>query len=216
MTFRPATRGYAVKTIYLTLQCEGVHSGRPAVFLRFSGCNLWSGREADRPNAICQFCDTDFWKTDGENGGVYNSPEELATAAKRLWPGGGAPFIVCTGGEPMLQLDEPLISQLQHAGFEIAVETNGTKRVPESVDWICVSPKAGAPLLQESGDELKLVYPQPGAAPERFAQLAFDYFFLQPMDSPEYMKNRKAAVQYCLDHPQWRLSLQNHKLLGID
>ena len=209
---------YAVKEIYYTLQGEGAHTGRAAVFCRFAGCNLWSGREADRASAICQFCDTDFADTDGPGGGKFASPEELAAAVEEKWPSSDAPgkrFVVCTGGEPLLQLDPPLIDALHAHGFEIAVETNGTIAAPWGLDWICVSPKASAALKQRTGDELKLVYPQPGADPAAFESLQFRHFFLQPMDGPLRDANTQAALQYCLDHPRWRLSLQTHKLLGI-
>lgn len=207
---------YAVKEIFFTLQGEGAQSGRPAVFCRFSGCNLWTGREEDRHKAICQFCDTDFWGTDGLNGGKYPTPEALSDKIAALWPAPeGKPYVVCTGGEPLLQLDAPLIRALHERGFEIAVETNGTIAPPEGIDWICVSPKAGAELILQSGDELKLVYPQPGAEPEKYAGLDFDYFFLQPMDGPFRELNTKLTLEYCMQHPQWRLSLQTHKMLGI-
>ncbi|MGO9777806.1 MAG: 7-carboxy-7-deazaguanine synthase [Terracidiphilus sp.] len=209
---------YTVKEIYYTLQGEGAHTGRAAVFCRFAGCNLWSGREADRATAICQFCDTDFANTNGPGGGKFASPEELSAAVEEKWPGGDVPgtrFVVCTGGEPLLQLDPPLIDALHAYGFEIAVETNGTVAAPPGLDWICVSPKAGATLTQRTGDELKLVYPQSGAEPAAFESLAFRHFFLQPMDGPLRDANTQAALEYCLDHPRWRLSLQTHKLLNI-
>jgi 7-carboxy-7-deazaguanine synthase (Cx14CxxC type) len=208
---------YQVKEIYYTLQGEGARAGRAAVFLRFAGCNLWSGREVDRAAAICTFCDTDFVGTGGPGGGKFSSPEALAKAVAAKWPEGrtGKPYVVCTGGEPLLQLDAPLIRALHHEGFEIGIETNGTLPAPAGIDWICVSPKAGADLALVSGDELKLVYPQEGAAPERYAGLAFAHFFLQPMDGPNRAQNTAAAAQYCLAHPQWRLSLQTHKLIGI-
>jgi 7-carboxy-7-deazaguanine synthase len=206
---------YKIKEIYYTLQGEGAQTGRPAVFCRFTGCNLWSGREEDRYKAICQFCDTDFWGTDGKNGGRY-SATELAEKIASLWPGGGQPYVVCTGGEPLLQLDEPLIEALHARGFEVAVETNGTQPAPAGLDWICVSPKAGAEIVLKEGHELKLVYPQRGAEPERFQDLAFKHFFLQPMDSPQQAANIQATVAYCLAHPQWRMSLQTHKVLNID
>ncbi len=208
---------YKVKEVFYTLQGEGAHSGRPAVFCRFSGCNLWSGREEDRHKAICQFCDTDFWGIDGENGGRYEA-EALADKVASLWQAGlhaGRPYVVCTGGEPLLQLDEPLIEAFHARGFEVAIETNGTIEVPWGIDWICVSPKANTELVVTSGDELKLVFPQPGAEPERFAHLDFTHFFLQPMDSPQQTENTQLTLQYCLAHPQWRLSLQTHKLLNI-
>ncbi len=207
---------YAVKEIFYTLQGEGANVGRPAVFCRFAGCNLWSGREADRAEAQCRFCDTDFVGTDGPGGGRFADAEALAEAVARAWPGEMPHrFVVCTGGEPLLQLDAPLIAALHARGFEIAVETNGTCAAPDGLDWICVSPKAGAGLALTSGDELKLVFPQPGAEPERFEHLAFDHFFLQPMDGPERERNTEAAVRFCLAHPRWRLSLQTHKLIGI-
>lgn len=208
---------YAVKEIFYTLQGEGAQAGRAAVFCRFAGCNLWSGREADRATAVCQFCDTDFQGTDGVNGGKFAAPAELAAAVDAEWPAvpGGRRLVVCTGGEPLLQLDPPLIEALHARGFEIAVETNGTVAAPAGLDWICVSPKAGTELAQTSGNELKLVYPQPEALPERFAGLDFRHFFLQPMDGPSRAANTQLALRYCLDHPQWRVSLQTHKLLGI-
>jgi 7-carboxy-7-deazaguanine synthase len=210
---------YTVKEIFYTLQGEGAQSGRAAVFCRFSGCNLWSGREEDRSRAVCQFCDTDFVGT-GPDGGRFRSANELADAIDRCW-GGGQPaakrakYVVCTGGEPLLQLDERLIAALHERGFEVAVETNGTRPAPASLDWICVSPKAGAPFIQTSGSELKLVYPQENAPPENFAGLAFDHFFLQPMDGPSVARNTDLAIDYCLKHPQWRLSIQTHKLVGV-
>jgi 7-carboxy-7-deazaguanine synthase (Cx14CxxC type) len=207
---------YAVKEIFYTLQGEGAQTGRPAVFCRFAGCNLWTGREADRASAICRFCDTDFVGLDGDGGGRFASAAALADAVAATWTGGGGrPLVVCTGGEPLLQLDAPLVDALHAAGFEIAVETNGTQEPPAGLDWICVSPKAGAPLHLQRGNELKLVYPQDGAEPERFEQLDFDHFFLQPMDGPLAAENTSAALAYCLAHPRWRLSLQTHKLLGI-
>lgn len=210
---------YTVKEIYYTLQGEGANTGRPAVFLRFAGCNLWSGREADRATAVCGFCDTDFVGTDGPGGGRFATPADLARAVAAAWPSEGAargrPFVVCTGGEPLLQLDEPLIAAMHGNGFEVAIETNGTRTVPPEIDWVCVSPKAGAELVVRSGDELKLVFPQEGAEPERYAGLDFSHFSLQPMDGPERTPNTALAVRYCLAHPQWRLSLQTHKVLGI-
>jgi 7-carboxy-7-deazaguanine synthase len=227
---------YTVKEIFYTLQGEGAQSGRAAVFCRFSGCNLWSGREEDRSRAVCQFCDTDFVGT-GPDGGRFKSAGELADAIDRCWEGdgratgdqrvsevggfpgssAGAPrkYVVCTGGEPLLQVDEKLIAELHTRGFEVAVETNGTKPAPKSLDWICVSPKAGAPLVQKSGSELKLVYPQEKALPEEFERLDFRHFFLQPMDGPDIAANTEAAIEYCLRHPRWRLSLQTHKLVGL-
>lgn len=206
---------YAVKEIFYTLQGEGARAGRPAVFVRFAGCNLWSGRESDRASAVCQFCDTEFVGVDGDGGGKFESAEQLGRAASQLWPGGGAPYVVCTGGEPLLQLDEALIDALHAERFEIAVETNGTMAAPAGVDWICVSPKAGADLVQRSGDELKLVFPQEGAPPESYEQLAFRHFLLQPMDNANRVSNTEAAVAHCMRHPLWRLSLQTHKLLGL-
>lgn len=208
---------YAVKEIYYTLQGEGAQAGRAAVFCRFAGCNLWSGREADRAEAGCRFCDTDFVGTDGPGGGKFATAESLAGAVEAAWrgTGSGQPLVVCTGGEPLLQLDQAAIAAFHRRGLSVAVETNGTQPVPPGLDWVCVSPKAGAPLVVGEGDELKLVYPQPGAAPERFAGLPFRHFFLQPMDGPDAARHTAAAVAYCLAHPQWRLSLQTHKLVGI-
>jgi 7-carboxy-7-deazaguanine synthase (Cx14CxxC type) len=209
---------YAVKEIYYTLQGEGAQAGRAAVFCRFAGCNLWSGREADRTEAICRFCDTDFVGVDGVGGGRFETAEELATAIEQKWPAdlvSGKRFVVCTGGEPLLQLDAKLIDALHGRGFEIAVETNGTIASPEGLDWLCVSPKAGAGLVQRSGDELKLVFPQLGVNPAEFEALAFRHFFLQPMDGPSREAFTGLALRYCLEHPQWRLSLQTHKILGI-
>lgn len=210
-------RTYAVHELFYTLQGEGAQSGRPAVFCRFAGCNLWTGREEDREKAICQFCDTDFVGTDGDGGGKFASADSLADAVAAAWPDpvAGEPYVVCTGGEPLLQVDESLVQALKDRGFTVAVETNGTQQPPPGLDWICVSPKAGAPLVLDRGDELKLVYPQSGAEPERFAMLDFRHFFLQPMDGPDVDANTRAALEYCLAHPQWRLSLQTHKLLGI-
>ena len=207
---------YAVKDIYATLQGEGAQAGRRAVFLRFAGCNLWTGREQDRAGAVCRFCDTDFVGLDGPGGGRFANAESLAEAAEREWGAGAAHrLVVCTGGEPLLQLEEPLIEALHARGFEVAVETNGTVPAPPGLDWICVSPKAAEPLKQRSGNELKLVYPQPENSPDEFEQLAFDHFFLQPMDGPALSENTAAATRYCLAHPKWRLSLQTHKLIGI-
>ncbi|MGA2252495.1 7-carboxy-7-deazaguanine synthase [Terracidiphilus sp.] len=209
---------YAVKEIFYTLQGEGAQAGRAAVFCRFSGCNLWSGRESDRSSAVCQFCDTDFFGIDGTGGGKFDSADVLADAIAREWSAkdaGGKPFVVCTGGEPLLQLDEPLIAALHDCGFEIAVETNGTIAAPAGLDWICVSPKAGAELVQTSGHEIKLVYPQAAAQPEAFEGLAFRHFFLQPLDGPVRDANVAAAIRYCMEHPRWRLSLQTHKMVGI-
>lgn len=208
---------YSVKELYYTLQGEGAQTGRAAVFLRFSGCNLWTGREEDRATATCAFCDTDFVGVDGEGGGKFRSADALAAAVEAAWPRDkrARPFVVCTGGEPLLQADDALIDALHRRGFEIGVETNGTVAAPAGLDWICVSPKAGAPLVQRAGDELKLVYPQAGAEPEAFEDLAFDHFFLQPMDGPSLSRHRAAAIEYCKAHPRWRLSLQTHKLIGI-
>ncbi len=207
---------YAVKEIFLTLQGEGAHAGRAAVFCRFSGCNLWSGREQDRASASCQFCDTDFVGTDGTLGGRYDSAEALAEAIAAQWAeAAGNRYTVLTGGEPLLQVDVPLVQALHARGFEIGVETNGTIDPPEGMDWICVSPKAGAELVVQRGNELKLVYPQADAAPEAFVDLAFERFSLQPMDGPDVVENTARAIEYCLRHPQWRLSLQTHKTLGI-
>lgn len=207
---------YAVKEIFLTLQGEGAHAGRAAVFCRFSGCNLWSGREQDRASASCQFCDTDFVGTDGTLGGRYDSAEALAEAIAAQWAeAAGNRYTVLTGGEPLLQVDAPLVQALHARGFEIGVETNGTIDPPEGMDWICVSPKAGAELVVQRGNELKLVYPQADAAPEAFVDLAFERFSLQPMDGPDVVENTARAIEYCLRHPQWRLSLQTHKTLGI-
>ena len=208
---------YAVKEIFYTLQGEGANTGRAAVFCRFAGCNLWNGREHDRSSAVCPFCDTDFVGTSGPGGGSFATADALASAVANAWPaqGSGERVVVCTGGEPLLQLDEPLVSALHGEGFEIAVETNGTVPPPAGIDWLCVSPKAGATLVVRSGDEIKLVYPQDGAEPPLFEELAFNHFFLQPMDGPDRQANIDAALQYCLRHPRWRLSLQTHKLLGI-
>jgi 7-carboxy-7-deazaguanine synthase (Cx14CxxC type) len=210
---------YTVKEIYYTLQGEGAQTGRAAVFCRFSGCNLWSGREEDRASAICQFCDTDFVGTDGPGGGKFSSAQELALAVASTWTAScssrSRPYVVCTGGEPLLQFDEDLVAAFHAKGFEVAIETNGTRLPPPGIDWVCVSPKAGAELVLRSGDELKLVYPQAGAEPENFQHLDFQRFFLQPMDGPERDANINLAIKYCLLHPQWRLSLQTHKLLGL-
>ena len=208
---------YSVKEIFYTLQGEGANAGTPAVFLRFAGCNLWSGREKDRATAVCRFCDTEFVGVDGPGGGKFRMPAALANAVVKLWPKRATAkrFVVCTGGEPLLQLDKPLIAALHAKGFRIAVETNGTLQPPPGIDWICVSPKARAPLTLERGDELKLVFPQPGAEPERFDKLRFDNFFLQPMDGPRRAHNTRLAVAYCKAQPRWRLSLQTHKLIGI-
>ena len=209
---------YAIKEIFYTLQGEGANAGRPAVFCRFAGCNLWTGRERDRGTAVCTFCDTDFVGTDGTLGGKYRRAAELAEAVAGEWPrvnGRSRPLVVCTGGEPLLQLDAELVAAFHGAQLEIALETNGTLEPPEGIDWICVSPKAGAETVLRRGDELKLVYPQPLAHPERFVSADFQHFFLQPMDGPDLEANTAAAVAYCLAHPQWRLSLQTHKITGI-
>lgn len=210
---------YTVKEIFYTLQGEGAQTGCAAVFLRFTGCNLWSGQERHRSQAVCQFCDTDFTGTDGPNGGRFATPEALAAAVAACWPTTvrAHRLVVCTGGEPLLQLDPPLIAALQSHGFRVAVETNGTVAAPPGLDWICVSPKADAPLVQQSGHELKLVFPQSQAeaAPARFEAMRFEHFFLQPMDGPEQGRNIEHAIAYCLAHPQWRLSLQTHKITGI-
>lgn len=210
---------YFVKEIYYTLQGEGANAGRPAVFCRFTGCNLWSGRREDRPRAICSFCDTDFVGTDGPGGGVFLDCEELASAINSRWPIGSSgiahKLVVCTGGEPLLQLDSVLVHALHRVGFVIAVETNGTRVPPEGIDWLCVSPKERAELIVRTGQELKLVYPQPGVKPEDFLHLDFRHFFLQPMDGPEVKANTQSAIKYCLANPEWRLSLQLHKIVGI-
>lgn len=220
---------YRVKEIFYTLQGEGARTGRPSVFCRFSGCNLWSGREAQRQDATCKFCDTDFVGVDGPGGGRFRSPADLADAVRALWPvsesitsgldkpgaARAVPYVVCTGGEPLLQLDEPLIDALHVRGFEVAVETNGTRPVPAGVDWVCVSPKAGAKRIVDSGNEMKVVYPQDGLDLDSLALADFEFRFLQPMDGPERERNTAAALGYCLEHPWWRLSLQTHKILGI-
>ncbi|MGA9071474.1 MAG: 7-carboxy-7-deazaguanine synthase [Terracidiphilus sp.] len=210
--------GYAVKEIFYTLQGEGAQTGRAAVFCRFAGCNLWSGREIDRATAVCRFCDTDFVDVNGLGGGRFDSADTLASAIELAWPQDsalGRRFVVCTGGEPLLQLDATLIHALHVRSFEIAVESNGTIPAPDGVNWLCVSPKAGAELKQRSGDELKLVYPQTGVDPADFEMLSFRHFFLQPMDGPDRAANTERALRYCLAHPQWRISLQTHKLLNI-
>jgi 7-carboxy-7-deazaguanine synthase (Cx14CxxC type) len=212
---------YSVKEIYLTLQGEGAHAGRAAVFLRFSGCNLWSGREQHRDAAICKFCDTEFVGTDGPGGGKFATARELASAVSRVWGDNAVvdrKYVVCTGGEPLLQLDAAAIDAFHDAGFEVGVETNGTVAAPEGIDWLCVSPKADAAVVQQSGSELKLVYPQSEdeAQPDQFADMSFEYFFLQPCDDENLDANTRAVVDYCLRYPQWRLSLQTHKFLGID
>lgn len=215
---------YHVKELFYTLQGEGLRAGRAAVFMRFAGCNLWSGLERDREHAQCHFCDTDFIGTDGVGGGKFETAQELAQAAQAIWDQAtrsagtqewGRPYVVCTGGEPLLQLDRSLIDALHAVDFEIAVETNGTVVAPAGIDWICVSPKGSAPVLQNKGQELKLVFPQANAMPEQFTQLEFEHFLLQPMDGPLRAENTRHAIQYCLTHPKWKLSLQTHKLLGI-
>jgi 7-carboxy-7-deazaguanine synthase len=210
---------YFVKEVYYTLQGEGANAGRAAVFCRFAGCNLWSGREEDRAAAVCNFCDTDFVGTDGPGGGSFGNAESLASAIQAQWPdtpqGSAKKLVVCTGGEPLLQMDSGLVASLHRRGFEVAIETNGTCGPPQEIDWICVSPKAGADLLLTTGDELKFIYPQPGLKPENFIGLDFKHFFLQPMDGPHLKSNTESAVRYCLADPRWRLSLQLHKVLGI-
>lgn len=211
---------YAVKELFYTLQGEGAQTGRAAVFCRFAGCNLWTGHEKDRAEATCDFCDTDFVGTDGPGGGKFAAPSDLARAARAAWTGPWPgkplrPLLVCTGGEPLLQLDGPLLDAFHVEGFEVAVETNGTRPAPPGIDWVTVSPKADAPLVLATGHELKLVYPQPLAPPERFEGLAFRHFFLQPMDGPRRAENTRAAAAYCLAHPRWRLSLQTHKIVGL-
>lgn len=211
------SKTYKIKEIYYTLQGEGFHSGRPAVFCRFTGCNLWSGREEDRHHAICQFCDTDFWGTDGVHGGKY-SAEALMRLIKELWPEEFLHypiFLVCTGGEPMLQIDQQLIDTFHDGGIEIAIETNGTIAVPKSIDWICMSPKASTEIIQQTGDEIKIVQPQPGINPKDFENMAFNHFFIQPLDDEAQEDNIQEAIRFCLDHPKWKLSLQIHKVLNI-
>lgn len=221
LKIRSSTRGpsvtYKVKEIFYTLQGEGTHAGRPAVFCRFSSCNLWTGREADRERAICKFCDTDFVGTDGEGGGKFVDGDALADAVAARWPtdAGGQPMVVCTGGEPLLQLDEEAVSALKARGFYVAVETNGTIQPPQGIDWLCVSPKVGAELVIEGGQELKFVFPQGDINPEMFEALAFDCYRVQPMDGPDVIANTELAVKFCMDHPRWQLSLQTHKFLGI-
>jgi 7-carboxy-7-deazaguanine synthase (Cx14CxxC type) len=212
---------YSVKEIYYTLQGEGAHTGRPAVFLRFAGCNLWSGRDEHRAEAICRFCDTEFVGTDGPGGGKFETAGELVAAVADTWAGESSDsgrYVVCTGGEPLLQLDDALIDELRSAGFEIGVESNGTLAAPDGIDWPCISPKGAAPVVQSSGNELKLVYPQreAEAQPANFVDMKFDEFYLQPLDGPDIEANTRQAIDYCLAHPQWKLSVQTHKLLGID
>jgi 7-carboxy-7-deazaguanine synthase (Cx14CxxC type) len=209
---------YAVKEIFYTLQGEGAQSGRAAVFCRFAGCNLWSGRKSDRASAVCRFCDTEFVGVDGPGGGKFETAEDLAEAIRGMWPLAGLDgtrFVVCTGGEPLLQLDRMLIDALHERDFEIAVETNGTVKAPAGIDWLCVSPKGGARLVQKTGDELKLVFPQANVQPREFESLAFRHFFLQPMDGPDRIANTASTVRYCMEHPKWRLSVQTHKVVGI-
>lgn len=208
---------YSVKEIFYTLQGEGAQAGRPAVFCRFAGCNLWSGREEDRAHAVCRFCDTDFVGTDGERGGKFRNAEQLAETIAGCWPEGENEhrYVVFTGGEPLLQLDDALIEAVHARSFTIAIETNGTLQAPPGIDWICVSPKAGAPLLQRSGNELKVVIPQSGQQPMQFEALAFDHFYVQPMDGPLQAQNTRFAIDFCKQHPRWKLSLQTHKLLNI-
>lgn len=210
---------YSVKEIYYTLQGEGANTGRAAVFCRFSGCNLWSGREEDRAAAACDFCDTDFVGTNGPGGGRFESARSLVESVRAAWTGSSSevtrPLVVCTGGEPLLQLDETLVRALHDVGFEIAIETNGTRIPPPGVDWICVSPKAGSECVLRAGNELKLIYPQPGAEPEKFRDYDFGHFYLQPMDGPRKDINTRLAIEYCLRHPRWKLSLQTHKTIGI-
>jgi 7-carboxy-7-deazaguanine synthase (Cx14CxxC type) len=211
------TGGYAVREIFYSLQGEGAQAGRAAVFCRFTGCNLWSGREADRAHALCRFCDTEFTGTGGVGGGRFSDAQALAAAIAEHWPwrAAGEPYVVCTGGEPLLQMDAPLIDALHGRGFAVAVETNGTQPAPAGIDWTCVSPKAGVPLLLDRGDEIKLVFPQPGAEPERYEHLDFRHFFLQPMDGDDREENTRLTVACCLARPRWRLSLQTHKLVGL-
>ena len=208
---------YYVKSIFYSLQGEGFHTGRPAVFVRFSGCNLWSGHEKDGSTATCKFCDTDFLGTDGPGGGHFSNAEDIANQVKGLWPNTSSvnPFVICTGGEPLLQLDQRLVDVFIKMGFEVAIETNGTLLPPDGIDWICVSPKAGAELALTKGDELKLVFPQAGMDPQDYLHLEFESFYLQPMAGPELKENTKAALDYCLSHPEWTLSLQTHKILNI-
>ena len=208
---------YTVKEMFYTLKGEGGQAGRPAVFCRFAGCNLWTGLEKDRAKAVCKFCDTDFVGTDGPGGGKFKTAEELVHAVSGLWTGdaGGKPLVVCTGGEPLLQLNKALVLAFHDAGFEIAVESNGTVKPPEGIDWLCISPKLGSKLIVKTGQELKLVYPQDGGDPKQYESMAFDNFFLQPMDSPTQAENIAAAVDYCKAHPKWRLSLQTHKFIDI-
>ena len=210
---------YAVKEIFYSLQGEGAHAGRPAIFCRFTGCNLWSGQEKHRADAVCQFCDTDFVGTDGDGGGSFKNAVALAKAVVSYWPESITdiihPYVICTGGEPLLQLDKDLIEAFHNEGVEVAIETNGTIPVPEGIDWVCVSPKSGSTVVVEEGDEIKLVYPQEGHQPSDFAHLNFEHFFLQPMFDEDENEHVKATIEYCLTHPRWSLSLQSHKLLGL-
>jgi 7-carboxy-7-deazaguanine synthase (Cx14CxxC type) len=210
---------YAVKEIFYSLQGEGAHAGRPAIFCRFTGCNLWSGHEKHRADAVCQFCDTDFVGTDGDGGGSFKNAEDLAKAVVSYWPDSITdvihPYVICTGGEPLLQLDKDLIEAFHNEGAEVAIETNGTLPVPEGVDWVCVSPKSGSTVVVEEGDEIKLVYPQEGHQPSDFVHLNFEHFFLQPMFDEDENEHVKETIEYCLTHPRWSLSLQSHKLLGL-
>jgi 7-carboxy-7-deazaguanine synthase (Cx14CxxC type) len=219
LSFQELNLSYLVKEIFYSIQGEGYYAGRPAVFCRFAGCNLWSGKEEDREDALCKYCDTDFVGFDGPEGGKYQSVPQLAKKIRQSWPQrdvkSAKPFVVCTGGEPLLQLDAELINSLHEEGFEIAVETNGTIMLPPGIDWVCVSPKGGVELLQLCGHELKLVFPQPGAQPEKYANLDFRHFFLQPLDGPQRDLNTRLVLEYCLAHPQWRISLQLHKILGV-
>lgn len=218
-SLQPKGLMYLIKEIFYSIQGEGFYVGRPAVFCRFAGCNLWSGKEEDREGALCKFCDTDFVGFDGPEGGKYQSARKLAKKIRQFWPQvdvkSAKPFVICTGGEPLLQLDAQLITALHEEGLEIAVETNGTITTPAGIDWICVSPKAGVELMQLCGQELKLVFPQPGAQPQNYAHLDFQHFFLQPLDGPQRDFNTRMALEYCLAHPQWRISLQLHKILGV-
>ncbi len=207
---------YSIKEIYYTLQGEGFHTGRPAVFIRFSGCNLWSGIEGDRANSICKFCDTDFLGN-SDSGGKFESPKEIVTMVNRLWPIGQnvKPFVICTGGEPLLQLDQLIIDAFKNAGFIVAIETNGTLQPSDGIDWICVSPKSGTEMLLSKGNELKLVFPQNGMNPQDYLSLEFEHFYLQPMDGPQLHENTRSAIEYCMAHPRWTLSQQTHKTLNI-
>lgn len=209
---------YQIKEAFYSLQGEGRHTGRPAIFCRFSQCNLWTGREIDRAQAVCAFCDTDFVGTDGQNGGRFNHASDLVEHLKQLWPSQTQvmPFVVLTGGEPLLQVDQTLVDSFHKAGFEIAIETNGTKLPPQGIDWVCVSPKAGAPWILTQGDELKLVYPQPGLMPEQISTTGFKHYYLQPMDGENQAIHLQQAIAYCLAHPEWKLSLQTHKIMQID